>query len=317
MVCIGSAGAVGIAVALGACSRGTPDAQVKPVAPASAPSPPSPPSRPSTGEAAPEAAATMSPPTAPTAPRTLSAQATSPFAVTVQWSADEGAATGFAIDVERNGSFVLAAVLGGTARRWTHHHRLPGGTYEYRVRAFHARGVSLPSTAVKVTTPVRSAASGKLTRPPCTRLPKAAPAATLVGRPREVLTAPGGPALYDDPDPSSPLRRHLFGTYEGCVRELGAFDLQADVTAVPGIVDEGFPLLHAIAGAGQYVGASILTLRFAQGHYSVVDEARFCGEPAPDGDAADPTLGTEGAPSDLTTWTPPFRDCQRDVADRR
>jgi hypothetical protein len=73
--------------------------------------------------------------------------------------------------------------------------------------------------------------------------------------------------------------------------------------------DEGWPLLHAIAGAGQLVGAQIQTLQFGHGRYTVVDEAHVCGEGEQDADK--PTIGS--VHDDLESCSPPFESCQRDA----
>jgi hypothetical protein len=58
------------------------------------------------------------------------------------------------------------------------------------------------------------------------------------------------------------------------------------------------------------VGASIQTLRFSHGRYTVADEAHVCGEsPAPD-IPGDPTTGV--VTDDLSGCKPPFATCQRD-----
>jgi fibronectin type III domain protein len=248
----------------------------------------------------------------PPAPAAVKAQASTPFSVRVTWEADARAAAGFEIGVESKGAFVRAAVVDPTAREFVHHRRLPGRAYEYRVRAFNAVGVSAPSAPVSVTTPELAALPAGAKLPPCTRLPKAQDEAVTPGIPREVLKTEGGRALYNDPERKNHWRRHFYGEYEGCLRDFGAFDLQADVSEVPGFFDEGFPVLHAIAGAGLYAGAEILTLRFARGRYVIADTAYFCGEPQPEPDLEDPRVGTEGNDKDLTTFAPPFDTCQRE-----
>jgi hypothetical protein len=251
----------------------------------------------------------------PPTPGPLTAQAQSPFAVRLAWDADARAAAGFEIEVERKGHYVRAALVDPTEREYVHNHRLPGRPYAYRVRAFNARGASAPSTVATITTPDRGdlSSAAKAPAPPCIRLPPATDPAKVQGIPRDVLNAGGGLPLYNDPEGTNGLRRHLIGHYDGCFRDFGAFNLQADITEVPGFTDEGFPLLRAIAGAGQYVGAQILTLRFSRGRYTVVNGANFCGDPWPDRDPDDPGLGAEGSGQDLTSYSPPFESCQRDL----
>jgi hypothetical protein len=122
-------------------------------------------------------------------------------------------------------------------------------------------------------------------------------------------------AVHEISEGPSHVRRHLYGEYDGCVRDFGAFDFQDVVGKIEGvtITDEGFPVLRAVAGAGQYVGANIVTLRFSRGRYTVVDSATFCGDPWPDSDPKkDPTVAPEGSGDDVTTFGPPFEGCQRD-----
>ncbi|MCU0683899.1 MAG: hypothetical protein MUF34_16935 [Polyangiaceae bacterium] len=253
---------------------------------------------------------TPSPNAPPPAPAAVTARATTPFAVRIAWEADAHQSAGFEIGVDVRGEFTRVALVDPTERAFEHNHRLPDQTYTYRVRAFNLRGVSAPSTLATVTTPERAETSTNAKLPPCTRLPRAADPAKVRGMGRDVLNG-GSRPIYNDPEGTDGLRRHLYGEYEGCLRELGVFSLQADVSEVPGFSDEGFPLLYAIAGAGQYVGAQILTLRFARGRYTVADSATFCGDPWPDPDPKDPAVGTEGSGDDLTTYAPPFEACQR------
>jgi len=255
---------------------------------------------------------TSNPNGAPPAPNALRATAVTPFAVRLEWSADASAASGFELEVEKNGSYVRAAIVDPNVREFVHNLRLPETAYTYRIRSFNAHGASSSTTAAATKTPERSEAARK-PLPPCTRLPPEPDPSKLNGIPREVLSVSGHPILYNDPESSNAFNRHLIGEYQGCLRDLGKFTLQADIVAVPGFSDEGFPLLRAVAGAGLYAGAQVFTLRFARGRYSVVDEATFCGEPYPDPDPNDPNHGTEGSDSDLTQYTPPFATCQRDL----
>ena len=250
----------------------------------------------------------------PKAPGSLAAQATGAFEVRLAWEANAGSAAGFEIEVEAKGQYVRAALVDPTVRAYVHNNRLPGRSYTYRVRAFNARGASAPSPVASVTTVerVEPQSATKLPLPPCIRLPREADPDAVNGMPRMVLNGAGGRPLYNDPEGTNGTRRHLIGEYAGCFRDFGAFDLQADVMEVPGFANEGWPLLRAIAGAGQYVGAQILTLRFSRGRYTVVNDVHFCGEPWPEPDPDDPHLGTEGDGPDLTQYSPPFEGCQRD-----
>jgi len=240
------------------------------------------------------------------APPGVVARAVSPYAVEVRWEWPAGGPT-------VNGFEVLAVRGAGEARlglanpqdRVFHVHRLlPEDRLELRVRAFAARGASRREESVVVTTPKEGPKRAPAALPPCVPQVKAAPATTGGCNPGlEVLDAPTG--LVNAPSAGDSCRRRLLATYKGCTRELGAFQLQADVTEVPGYPTEGFPLLHAIAGAGEYVGAQILTLAFERGRYAVVDTAMFCGEPYPD---APPGSGT--VDPDVTKCRPPFEGCQ-------
>ncbi|HEU4410309.1 MAG TPA: hypothetical protein VFS43_33950 [Polyangiaceae bacterium] len=272
------------------------------------------PARPAPGPSAPAASAgrTPAPGGPPPAPASVAAQAASPFAVRIAWEADARAAAGFEIAVESNGAFVRAALVGPTERAFVHHHRLPGRAYAYRVRAFNARGASAPVGAAATTPGLGPPPAGAPPPPPCTRLPPAPDPAKVRGLPREVLNAGGGRPLYNDPEGTNGWRRHLYGEYEGCVRDFGAFDLQAEIREVPGFADEGFPLLRAVAGAGQYAGARVVTLRFTRGRYAVADVADFCGDPRPEPDPPAPGVGAEGAGDDLAGYAPPFDACQRE-----
>ena len=248
---------------------------------------------------------------APPAPTAFTATPTTPFAVRLTWQADASVTTGFEIEMAPGGNeYVRVAILDATERELVHHHRLPSRSYSYRVRAFNGRGVSPTSPTLSVTTPEHGH-DEPAPLPPCKPLPSSTPAPEN-GMPLQVIHPSGGRELFNAPDRTVGLRRHLFGEYQGCVRELGSFELQdGSLQEVEGYVDEGFPLVRGIAGAGEYVGAQIVTMRFFRGRYTEVDVAEFCGAPYPDPDPADPSVGTEGG-SDLTAWAPPFTKCQRD-----
>jgi hypothetical protein len=266
-----------------------------------------------TGAWSPEVTVRMPDPTAPPpSPSTLRARAESPFAARLSWEADAQDAAGFELQVKMNEAFVRAALVDPTAREFVHHLRLPGQVVTYRVRAFNAAGASPPSPVATLTMPERVDVSGakQLAMGPCiapiTRAPKSSSCAPEIS----ILDGGSGHVVSNVPGAGNGCMRHLVGEYAGCPREFGVFELQADVTVVKGHSDEGFPLLHAIAGAGQYVGAQIQTLRFARGRYTVADVANLCGDAAAAGSPEDPTVGV--VTDDLERCAPPFEICQRD-----
>jgi hypothetical protein len=238
-------------------------------------------------------------------------KAITPFAVRLTWEADARMAAGFELEVQSAGNeYARAALVDATVRELVHHHRLPKREYSYRIRAFNGRGASAPSPAASLTTPEHGTVAAAAV-PPCKPLPSAKPAPQTT-MPQDVVNPGSAKPLYNVPDSTNVLARHLFGEYEGCVREFGAFELQdPSITAVDDYVDEGFPLVRGIAGAGEFAGAQIDTMRFSRGRYTVVDVASFCGLPYPDRDPADPSVGTESG-DDLTGYAPPFDTCQRD-----
>jgi hypothetical protein len=241
----------------------------------------------------------------PPSPTALTARAETPFAVRLAWQAELRATSGFEVQVKVGSEFVRAALVDPTVHEFVHHLREPGQPLEYRVRAFNSRGASPPTAVATVTTPERAKAQ-PAKMGPCVPAVKQAPPSSACDPAIEEIEGDGGRVLYNVPGGQTGCRRRLMGDYKGCRREFGVFELQADVTAVPNASDEGWPLLHAIEGAGEYVGASILTLRFSKGRYSVLDQARFCGERAPDAD--DLTVGIET--EDLASSFPPFDPCQ-------
>jgi hypothetical protein len=254
---------------------------------------------------------------APPPPSDVTAVAETPYAVRVSWKAETRAVTGFEVLVSRDGGTErTGGLVTPTERSFLLHLRVPGRRYTHRVRAFNDRGASPESAPVDVTMPTRDpGASAKVSLPPCKPLPKERDESkATLGSPRDDVGLPGGKPLYNDPAPTDGLERHLYGKVDGCFRDLGAFQLQADVRAVDGVDDEGFPLLHAIAGAGSFVGAQIFTLRYVAGRYRKVDEALFCGEHYPDS-VSDPRVPQEGAGSDVTSYRPPFGSCQVDFGE--
>jgi hypothetical protein len=252
------------------------------------------------------------PSAAPATPTSLAVRADSPFAARLSWESATHAAAGFEIEVKVNDAFVRAALVDPTERDFVHHLRLPGQLLVYRVRSFNARGASAPSPLATITMPehpterpgAKQAAMG-----PCIAPVRHAPKSSGCDPGISSLEGEGGHVVSNVPGAGNGCVRHLVGEYAGCTRDLGAFELQADILVAKGHADEGWPLLHAVAGAGQYAGAQILTLQFAHGRYTVADDAFLCGESAaPSTD--DPSAGTVSAA--LEACAPPFESCQRD-----
>ncbi len=252
----------------------------------------------------------------PPPPTDVTAVAETPYAVRVSWKAETRPVTGFEVLVAKDdGAEISAGLVTPTERGFVLHLRVPGRGYTHRVRAFNDRGASAASPPARVTMPLRDpGAPAKVTLPPCKPLPKERDESKgAFGMPRVDVGIPGGPPLYNDPGPRDGAERHFFGKVDGCFRELGVFQLQADVRTVDGVDDDGFPLLHAIAGAGSFVGAQLFTLRYVGGRYKKVDEASFCGEHYPDL-VTDPRVPQDPAGSDVTSFRPPFGTCQIDFS---
>lgn len=248
---------------------------------------------------------------APAKPASLVAKAVSPFAVRLTWDAAPRAAAGFEVQVKSGEAFVRAALVDATKREFVHHLRLPKQVLTYRVRAFNAQGASEPSPPATLTMPERPdpSSTAPVAIGPCVPLPSKPPKST--GCDPEISTLDGGTGhvVHNVPGAGNGCMRHLMGEYAGCTRELGVFMLQADIVVVKGKSDDGWPLLHAIAGAGQQDGAQIQTLRFARGRYTIVDTAQVCGERGT-GASSDPDAGVVS--DDLERCRPPFETCQRD-----
>jgi hypothetical protein len=251
-------------------------------------------------------------PTAPPrAPSGLTARAETPFAVRLAWEASVRATAGFEILTEHRGQFVRAALVDPTERDFVHHLRVPGRHYRYRVRAFNSAGASEPTPEATITMPAPAQApKAKLpAMGPCVQPVVQAPQSSGCNPEIEELYAENGRVVFSVPGAGNGCERHLMGDYAGCRRRLGVFTVQADITAVPDWSDEGWPLLHAIAGAGQYVGASIETLRFTRGRYLVVDVAQYCG----DGPSDRNELIHGVVDGDPARSFPPFEQCQLDT----
>ena len=244
----------------------------------------------------------------PLAPRSLTAKAVSPFAVRLAWDADAAGARGFEIQIQVGAGFVRAGLVDPTKREFLHHLRLPRQVITYRVRAFNSQGVSEPSSVATLTMPERVEVPGAKVAAmgPCVPMPTKAPPSSGCDPDISRLDANTGRVVFNVPGAGNGCMRHLMGEVAGCTRELGVFELQADIVIVKDHMDEGWPLLHAIAGAGQYAGAHIQTLRFSRGGYTIVDEARVCGESEPG--AKDPKQGIVS--DDLERCSPPFDSCQ-------
>lgn len=270
-------------VAASACTRAVPPESV----------------RRSTDAGGADASATVTPPPPP--PSALTARPESPFAARLSWVTDARDAAGFEIQMKVGDDFVRAALVGPTERAYVHHLLVPGQRLTYRVRAFHAGGASAPSPVASLTMPERVAPVSPGAKPPpmgpCVAPVRQAPRSSGCDPEISTLKGENGRVLSNVPGAGNGCARHLMGEYAGCTRELGVFELQADIVVVPGHFDEGWPLLHAVAGAGQYTGAQIHTLRFTKGRYVIADEAHVCGE-SPEGADGDPSLDT------------PFTGCQ-------
>lgn len=246
----------------------------------------------------------------PGAPRSVRVDAVTPFAARIAWDAETRGVAGFEVLARPSDApdFTRVALLGPEARELVHHMRVPGERLDYRVRAFNGRGPSAAVAGAAFTMPTGPDPTSRDARAmgPCVAPVRAPPKSAGCNPSVETLDDGTGHAVTNAPSAGDGCRRRLLGTYAGCTRELGVFELQADVVAVPGHADEGFPLLRAVAGAGQYVGARVQTLRFARGRYVVADEAALCGENDPDDTA--PTTGT--VDDDVTRSSPPFAACQ-------
>jgi hypothetical protein len=243
----------------------------------------------------------------PPAPSSLAARADTPFSAHVTWESGASTTAGFELQVKVNDVFVRAALVDPTEHQFVHHLRLPGQVLAYRVRSFNAQGASAPSSVATITMP--SGATKPAVMGPC--IPPVRQAPKSSGCDPEISTLDGGKGhvVSNVPGAGDGCVRHLVGEVAGCTRELGVFPLQADIVVVKDRSDEGWPLLHAIAGAGQLVGAQIQTLQFGHGRYIVVDEAHVCGEGEQDADK--PTIGS--VHDDLESCSPPFESCQRDA----
>lgn len=240
------------------------------------------------------------------APTRVSVRAESAYAVTLTWAWPPGSppVNGFEVLTVHGDRGDRAGLANPGDRTFTIHGLRPDDRLELRVRAFDTRGGGSPSETVVVTTPKDAPKRTQTPPPPCIA-PITSPPATSGGCNPGIEVLDATKQLVNVPSATDACRRRLVATYKGCTRELGAFELQADVTEVPGYPSEGFPLLHAIAGAGEYVGAQILTLRFAEGRYAVVDTVAYCGEPSPDAPE-----GSGLAAPDLRLCRPPFETCQ-------
>lgn len=238
-------------------------------------------------------------------PSSVTARAETPFAARIAWEARSAPGAGFEVQMKAAGDFVRVALVDPTERTFVHHQRLPRESLEYRVRAFDASGASPPSPVASVTMPAATSPPKPLPIGPCIPRPKKAPPSSGCNPDIDTIDEGNGHVVLNVPGAGDGCQRHLVGEYRGCTRELGVFWLQADVTVAKGHETEGWPLLHAIAGAGQYVGATIQTLQFSAGRYHLVDEAHICGDTDPNANAKDGRVD-----EDLRLCRPPFPRCQ-------
>lgn len=258
---------------------------------------------------------TARPSAPPPKPAALKVEAIDPYSVRVSWQGDTRPTTGFVLEVRSPTDWKVAAVLKVTAHEFTHNTRLPKSEYNYRIAAFNEHGKSELLEAAPVKTPEKAEKPPKK-RPlsPCVKTVPAPPESSGFF-PSELNESPRLVGVHDVATPNS-WNRHLFGEYKGCLRELGVFTVQdmGFSTREGGIIDEGFPLLQAVAGAGEFLGANIDTYRFAAGHYEEVNVSLHCGESKLGSsfyDAKDPTMPDDGD-KDVTKWTGPFEECQRE-----
>ncbi len=267
----------------------------------------------SSGAWSPEVMLRVPEPTAAPAPPTeLTVRPDNPFVAHLAWSSDANGVAGFEVQVEVKGEFVRAGLVDPTAREFLHHMRVPGQSSSYRVRSFNVRGASAPTPVATITMPETAAAPsakktsmGRCVSPPRPGLESRGCIPVI-----ETLDDGTGHVVLNVPSTDSGCVRHLLGEYAGCMREFGVFMLQAEIMTVEGHSDEGWPLLRAIAGAGEYVGSEMQTLQFANGRYTLADRAYFCGEPYPD--SVGPKIGR--VDDDVSRCAPPFEPCQRDPA---
>jgi hypothetical protein len=246
----------------------------------------------------------------PQAPAAVHLQAANPYVARVTWQADESDVAGFELQWKKDNAFTRIALANPYEREFVLHGRIPGQNLTVRVRAFNARGASSPSEPATVTMPTEFE-PGPL--PPLGRcepgLPKPSKKPRGCGLEINPITISETRTLYDVPSPRLGCTRRLMGDYQGCLRLFGTFELQAQVVPVPDGSDEGWPLLLGVAGAGEYVGGQIWTIRFHDGRYLNVDEALYCGERWPEADELRVGIAED---EDPTQSTPPFEKCQVD-----
>lgn len=253
---------------------------------------------------------TAVPAKAPAAPMHLVVRSNDAFSAALAWEGDASDAAGFDIEVTTQRGATRASVVDPDQRAFVHLGRRPGATYGYRVRSFNPAGVSEWSPKAEITLPKLSAPaalSNKLA--PCTTLPATAPAGAF-GSGRDTLRA-APDELVNEPDANDPLLRHFFGRARGCLRSLGHVRAQADIRVVDGVDADPFPMLSVIAGAGQFVGAEFVFLRFDGTAYAPVHEVLLCGDAYPS-DGPSLTFGQRDG-DDPRTFQPPFDACQDDL----
>lgn len=239
----------------------------------------------------------------PPVPADVVAQAAGPYAVSIRWKADERPVTGFVVELKRDDAFILAAVLDPTAHELVHNYRLPGARHEYRVAAFNARGKSDYVAVSGGSAAAHPKPRGDRPPSPCTSVPAR-------GRIEKIEPAPGL-SFWTDKDETAGGAYTLYGVYQGCVRELGRLFADSPIIARPA-TSEGFPLLRAGYGDLASDPMVVRTFAFANHRYDMVNEATFCGAPPAPTTRPDPTSPHIGKDDDLTKWSGPFPDCQRD-----
>lgn len=251
------------------------------------------------------------PTTPPPPPTHVVARSNDAFTAALAWEGDASAAAGFEIEVTSARGAARATVVDPDTHAFLHLGRRPGATYLYRVRSFNPAGVSEWSAKTEITLPTLGAPAALSNRlAPCTKLP-ANPPDSVGGIGRDLLR-PAPDELVNEPDADNGMLRHLIGRARGCLREVGTIEAQADITIVEGVEDAPFPMLSVIAGAGQFVGADFVFLRFDGTVYARVHEVLLCGEPYPTDGGPALTFG-QAYGDDPRTFQPPFDACQEDL----
>lgn len=219
------------------------------------------------------------PKTPPPPPKNVVATPETPWSINLSWEVDVRAVAGIEVDVQDGKDWKLLAIVNPDESKFSHGYRVPKQSSRYRVATFNRNGKSAFVETATVTTPE------KASKP---RPPKPLPRCTKLPPPSDVSTGLGDARVQEEPElwsfaggPGGAAPRRLFGRYQGCLREMGTFDLQGDtLTTVRPDTEptEGFPVLVGIMGAGYYAGAQLGTYAFENGRYEEVDVELFCGE---------------------------------------